>query len=260
MTGAKHCSACGAAATGTFCSQCGVRLDSAGGCGGCGTPISPGAAYCGECGRAVAPRASKPASARLPWILSAAVLIGFSVLLAQLVQRGSVQRTGDMTATGGLPVTPSAPGSAGMPSLEELSAMTPRQAADRLFERAMSEHEGGSYERASFFLDMGLQAYAAVPPSDIDADASFHMGLMQLLQGDSIAARGSATAILDDEAEHLLGLILLARIADFTGDREAAAGSRDRVRAIVEAAGGIPDRLEYQSHRALIERELDEAP
>ena len=223
--------------------------------------MSAGAAYCGECGNAVAPRPSKPASARLPWILSAVALVAFSIVLARLVQLGSVERVGDMTVTGGLP-TPAgqvepASGSR-MPSMEELSSMTPREAADRLFERAMREREGGNDERAAFFLDMGLQAYDAVPPSEIDADARFHMGLMQLLLEDSVSARRSAVAILDGESDNLLGLILSARVADFTGDTGAADAYRASLRHAVDAAGGIPDRAEYESHRPLIERELEE--
>jgi len=215
--------------------------------------------YCGECGAPVAARRPKSARARVPWVLSAVALIGFSLLISRLVQSGSVPRSGEMTVTGGVAQpgaqTP-AQTSSGMPSLEDLAAMTPRQAADRLYERAMSEHEAGNIDRATFFLDMGLKAYAAVSPQDLDADARFHMGMMQLLQGDSIMARSSATTILDGAPDHLLGLILLARVADFSRDAKTAGDLRARLRAIVDSAGGIPDLPEYQSHRPLIEREL----
>jgi len=260
MSQTRTCPGCGAPATGNFCSSCGVRLGAAGSCGSCGARLSPGAVFCSECGSQVAAREVKPASARLPWILSAIALAAFSVMIAVLVQRGSTARTGEMTLTGGIPISGGSAtggGSAGMPTAEELAAMTPRQAADRLFERAMREHEGGDMERTALFLDMGLQAYAAVPPSDLDADARFHMGLMQLLMADSAAARRSAEEILGPDPDHLLGLILSARIADFMGDSELGEAQRERVRAIVEAAGGIPERPEYTSHRPLIERELE---
>jgi hypothetical protein len=259
------CPGCGAPASGNFCSACGHRLAAEGACGACGARLSPGAMYCADCGAQVAARQTKPASARLPWILSALALAAFSILIAVLVQRGSVARTGEMTLTGGLPageVPGGAPGGApgasgGMPSVEELAAMTPRQAADRLYERAMSEHEAGDMERTAFFLDMGLQAYEAVPESDLDADARFHMGLMRLVSGDSAGARRSAERILGDEPDHLLGLILAARLADFTGEGERGNELRARLRELVDAAGGIPDRPEYTSHRPLIERELE---
>jgi len=162
--------------------------------------------------------------------------------------------------TGGLPgetaggtAAEGAAGGAGMPSMEELAAMGPRGVADRLFERVMREHEAGDFERAAFFIDMALQAYDAVPPGEIDADARFHVGLLRLLTGASGLAREQADEILAAHPEHLLGLLLAARAADFEEDADAAEAFRARIRARVEEAGGIPDLPEYQAHRTLIE-------
>lgn len=253
------CPGCGAEASGSFCSSCGTRLAGPSVCAACGAALQPGAMYCSECGRAVAAREKKTASARLPWILSAVSLAAFSIVIALLVQRNSAERTGDMLITGGVP-TGSSEGSAGsgagMPSIEELAAMGPRGAADRLFERAMSEHEGQNLEAASRFVQMGLQAYSRVPPAEMDADGRFHVGLLHLVAGDSAGARASARRILEDEPRHLLGLILLARVERFAGDAEAADDLLADVRRIVEEEGGIPDRQEYRAHRPLIEREL----
>jgi TolA-binding protein len=184
------------------------------------------------------------------------------VIIALLVQRQSRPRVGDMLPTGNLPGADaggagSASGAAGMPSLEELAAMGPRAAADRLFERAMTEHEGGDIDRAQQFISMGLQAYGAVPAEEMDADGRFHIGLLQLLMGDADAAAASAAATLSGEPDHLLALILAARVADFRQNAAAAAEYRRRVRAVVEAAGGVPDRPEYESHRRIIDRELE---
>ncbi len=262
-SGGVSCPRCGSTSSGKFCPECGSPLGG-GGCGGCGAPLKAGALYCSECGGAVGQPAPKPTGARLPWILSGLALAAFSVVIAMLVQGQSLARTGEMGLTGGIPgqpggsVTGGASDGAGMPSMEELAAMSPRGAADRLFERAMREHEGGDFERAAFFIDMGLQAYDAVPPDQIDADARFHIGLLGLLMGDSVAARTRSEQILTEDNDHLLGLLLASRAADFAGDSNAAAELRSRVRQIVEEAGGIPDRVEYQSHRVLIERALDE--
>jgi hypothetical protein len=257
---ARHCAACGAAAAGNFCSACGTSLRG-NACKSCGAALSAGAVYCAECGQPAASRETKPATARIPWILSAVALAVFALVLANLVQSGSVRRVGDMTVTGGLPTPREAPngapaGGANMPSMEELASMSPRQAADRLYDRAMSELDGGDFERSAFFLDMGLQAYAAVPPEEIDADARFHMGLMQLHLGDTAAARQNGVTIVEGEPDHLLGLILLARVSEFEEEADVAAEYRERMRAVVDEAGGIPDLVEYESHRPLIEREL----
>lgn len=142
--------------------------------------------------------------------------------------------------------------------------MTPREAADRLYDRAMSEHEramsaGGDLQQAEFFVDMGLQAYAAIPPEDVDHDVHFHIGMLQFLIGDSASAQRSVDAILVLDNDHILGLLLAGRLAGFAGDSEAAAGFRERVRKIVADAGGIPDRPEYQAHARMIERALEES-
>ena len=158
-----HCPSCGTQGSGGFCSQCGAVLTAkptgAAHCDDCGARLAAGALYCGECGRQVAARAKKPVAARLPWIASAVALVAFSILIAALVQRGSLARTGDDPITGGIgsPGGAAASGS-GMMSAEELANLSPREAADRLFDRAMREHEGGG-ERAGFFGQMSIDAY-----------------------------------------------------------------------------------------------------
>ena len=267
MTDARPCARCGTEAAGNFCSQCGAPLTVDAACGDCGAAVRPGALYCTECGVPAGAREAKSRSAHIPWVTSAIALAAFSVLIAVLVQRGSVERVGEMTMTGGLPgetpadaaPTGSAPaGGAGMPSMQELAQMTPREAADRLFERVMREHESGDFERAAFFIGMALQAYDAVPPAEVDADLRFHVGLLSLISADSVAAREAAEAILAEEPRHLLGLLLASRAADFAGDPAAAAAYRSRMREAVADAGGIPERAEYDAHRTLIEGTLAE--
>ncbi|WP_423924449.1 double zinc ribbon domain-containing protein [Candidatus Palauibacter sp.] len=268
MTTPGECPSCESEGAGKFCSQCGVPLGGAA-CGGCGAVLKPEALYCTECGEPVGAPEAKPGSARIPWFSSGLALVAFSILIAVLVQRWSVERVGEMTMTGGLPGETSggappagAPGGgtagAGMPTAEELAAMTPREAADRLFERVMREHESGNFERAAFFIGMALQAYDAVPPGEVDADLRFHVGLLSLISADSIAAREGAQAILAEDPAHLLGLLLASRAAEFAGDAAAAQGFRDRMREEVAEAGGIPERAEYDAHRTLIEGTLAE--
>ncbi len=264
MSRPTACPRCESPASGNFCAQCGIPLAQRAGCPACQAPLRKDALYCTACGTPVGAPPRKPRTALLPWVLSGLGLAAFSVMIAVGVQRGSVTRVGDMTMTGGLPgetagVPPAAgpaagdAGGAGMPSMEELAAMGPRGVADRLFERVMREHEGGDFERAAFFIDMALQAYDAVPPEETDADARFHVGLLRLLMGESGLAREMADEILAADPEHLLGLLLAARAADFEEDADAAEGFRAVIRTRVEEAGGIPDVPEYQAHRTLIE-------
>ena len=266
-TTTRACPRCEREGAGNFCAHCGAPLAHGAACPSCGATLRQGALYCTECGAPVGGREAKPRSARIPWLTSALALAAFSVLIAVLVQRESVQRVGEMTMTGGLPGETAGGGMAGggagggtggggMPTAEELAAMSPREAADRLFERVMREHEGGDFERAAFFIGMALQAYDAVPASEVDADLRFHVGLLSLISADSVGAREAAEAILAEAPGHLLGLLLASRTADFAGDAAAAEGFRARMREEVAAAGGIPALPEYDAHRTLIEGTL----
>jgi hypothetical protein len=256
-----RCSSCGAEASGKFCSECGAPLSGEkSGCPKCGHELKPGAAFCSNCGQPVAPRAAKPLSAHLPWVLSFVTLAAFAFLIAWFVQQQSRARIGDDPMTGGLPESSAAGGATGAGGgaggMPDLSSMSPREAADRLFDRSMREQEAGNEGQASQFANMALQAYGQVPPDQIDLDALFHVGLLHLLIGDSNTATSIAESILADDESHLLALILARRAAVAAGDMAAADGYSERLRTAVEA--GLIDeagRPEYQAHRGLIERE-----
>ena len=136
--------------------------------------------------------------------------------------------------------------------------MTPRQAADRLFERAMREEDGGDVERAKFFASMAVQAYATVPAEEIDLDAHFHLGLLELLQENEAAAAAESEMILSVRPNHLLGLVLAARVAEASGNPEAQAGVYEQLLSELDAerSAGLP---EYEMHGSLIDAEAARA-
>lgn len=258
-----RCPSCGRKGEGNFCTRCGASLSEEGrSCAGCGAPLGEDDRFCGECGEAAA-RRSGQLSARLPWILSGLLLVAFSVGIALFMQRWTSPREPGGMITGGIPSPEgreaqgdgAGSGAAGgMPSAAEIAAMPPRVAADRLFERAMRERDSGDAERAAFFARMGLQAYARVPPAEMDDDARFHVGLLHLASGDLDAARAVSGELLDDEPEHLLGLVLGARAAEAAGEPTAASEHRGRLRAALEA-GVSPEAPPYAPHAELIRRE-----
>jgi hypothetical protein len=149
-------------------------------------------------------------------VLSFVALAAFAFLIAWFVQQQSRARIGDDPITGGLP-EPSAEGGAGAGGgaggMPDLASMSPREAADRLFDRSMREQETGNEGQASQFANMALQAYGQVPPDQIDLDALFHVGLLHLLMGDSNTATSIAESILADDESHLLALLLGRRAA-----------------------------------------------
>lgn len=259
-----RCPSCGTEGEGNFCTRCGASLsEDERSCAGCGAQLGEDDRFCGDCGEPTSRRSGKPFSARLSWILSGLLLVAFSVGIAFFVQRWTSPREPGGMITGGIPPAEgreAAGDGAGsdatgaMPSAAEIAAMPPRAAADRLFERAMTEGESDDAERAAFFARMGLQAYARVPPAEMDDDARFHVGLLHLASGDLDAARAVSGELLDDEPEHLLGLVLAARVAEAARDPGAAAGYRERLRSALE--GGVsPDEPPYAPHAALIRRE-----
>ncbi len=251
------CSSCGAKASGQFCARCGAPLaGEARRCSKCGGQLKPGAVFCGDCGEPTGPRQRKPVSAHLPWVLSFVVLAAFSLAIAFFVQRQSRARTGDDPITGGLPELQSGAGGpvGGTGGMPDLASMSPREAADRLFDRAMRESETGNTEQASFFANMALQAYGQVPQADLDLDALFHVGLLHLEIGDAATAATLAENMLADNGDYLLGLVLARRAAAASAEGEVEA---EYVRRLQEAVGsGELDRLpEYEAHREMVEKE-----
>jgi hypothetical protein len=198
-------------------------------------------------------------------VLSFVALAAFAFLIAWFVQQQSRARIGDDPITGGLPEPSAAEGApgagGGAGGMPDLASMSPREAADRLFDRSMREQEAGNEGQASQFANMALQAYGQVPPDQIDLDALFHVGLLHLLMGDSNTATSIAESILADDESHLLALLLGRRAAVAVGDMAAADAYRERLRTAVDA-GLIEEagRPEYQAHRGLIEREAGVAP
>jgi hypothetical protein len=170
-----------------------------------------------------------------------------------------------MTRPEGPVVAPGGGAPAGMPpasgvpatgqSTLDLSTMSPREAADRLFDRVMRTIAGGDTVGAISFQPMAVQAYQAIEP--LDLDGLFHQSLLENLV-DPAAALATAGRILELEPDHILGLGAAA---------EAALGSGDEARAaelyaqIVGAYGAEANRplVEYQGHTGLMEQYLSNA-
>lgn len=267
-----RCSECGTEGSGNYCAQCGAPL---GGderrCDECGAEVPAGARYCTECGEALSGGADKPWTAYLPWALSALALVVFAVAITMFVQSQASPREAGGTMTGSLPGEDAAAaqgggmaqggapqggatGGAAMPSAGDLADMSPREAADRLYDRAMRVRARGDTARARFFARMGQRAYARVPDSEMDTDARFHVGLLALLQGDTAAAQSQAEAILEGRPEHLLGLILGLRSSS---SEEGRRRYRERFREAA-ASADLASRPEYEAHRSLIENLREE--
>lgn len=262
----RVCPVCGATGDGNFCARCGQPLtdpaDRAVTCPACGTGLDADAIYCSECGAPVAAPPSKPLRDRLPWILSGLALVAFAVAISLMIGESVGERAEGMPPTGAVIPSPgqentsggAGQGGAADPSRIDLSSMSGREAADRLFDRAMRTEAAGDSAQARFFADMGLQAYGGLPPTDIDADARFHIGLLRLMTGDRAGARESADAILTGNPDHLLAWIIRINVAEALADEAALAEARESFRSALasERASGRP---EYAQHAGLIDEQ-----
>jgi tetratricopeptide (TPR) repeat protein len=238
------CPSCGAAASGPYCAGCGAAIAAT--CRACDRALPAGARFCNECGAPVSPAAAEPAPAgapapasRLPWYVAGAALVALVALVV-------VPRLGDAEPppAGMAPFATAAPAGAG-PQGVDLSSMSPREAADRLFNRVMSSVAAGDVEQVGTFLPMALQAYAAV--QETDADLYYHLGELHLVNGDPASARAAAEKILAGQPTHLFGLHTAARARAEQGDREGAAALYRRFleNYTMEVTRDLP---EYRDH------------
>jgi hypothetical protein len=163
---------------------------------------------------------------------------------------------GQRLAIGDAPLTSTGesgtPFSAGDGAAANLGAMSPEEAASRLFDRVMRYWGEGKLDSAAFFAPMALMSYEQLGPPD--AHARYDIGMIHTAAGDAAAASAQADTILKAQPNHLLGLLLAARAAEARKDAAAAARYRARMAAAAPAERAKQLR-EYADHQ----RDIDEA-
>src|SRR5205085_5190206 len=161
---ALHCPACGAEATGKFCSNCAAPLAGAT-CASCGAALTPGAKFCHRCGTlagADTPRQSRASSSVLPWSIAGISLLALIALFAAQRFSGSAQDTagaGDNAQASSTPPAGQAP---------DISKLSPAEAAVRLYDRVMGQHERGRVDSVELFAPMAIAAYQQLGQLDVD--------------------------------------------------------------------------------------------
>lgn len=234
------CPNCAAESSGSFCPECGTPLKGAA-CRSCNAALAAGANYCTSCG---APARAGARRTHPAWYVAGAALV---VLIVVLVWPSApAERTPE--SDGRVPISQmqdAAPlgGSDGTPP--QLTG-TPREQADRLFNRVMTEQANGDTTQARFFLPMALQAYDMA--GELDADGLYHLALLQTLTRDYDAARRTAERILSGAPDHLLALSAAGNAAHEAGDRAAAQSYYRRFVAAYAKEKGRTDLPEYRDH------------
>jgi hypothetical protein len=213
----------------------------------CAAPLTAGAKFCHVCGT---PLGASPRGAgrnpAIPWIVAGVVV---AILVVVLVARSG----GPPGAPGAAPAPTGMPGGAGT---TDLSTMTPREQADRLFDRVMRASEGGDSGEVTFFGPMAIQAYAMI--GKLDADARFHVGLLEAALDNDAAATAQADSLANEAPRHLFVPLIRWEVAN---RRQDAAALRRAYRQFLdtydpEMATG---KGEYEMHRTRLQAFRDEA-
>lgn len=238
----QTCPSCEAPASGRFCNQCGVAIDAS--CRECQNPLPAGARFCNQCGIPVAATAA-PAAARppvLPWAVAGAAVAALAAVA--ILPRVSPEPRPGAAAAATFPAGQGA-APAGDPSAVDLAGMTPRERADRLFNRVMQGAANGDTAQVGFFAGMAIQAYGMVP--ERDADLHYHLGELYRITGSVDAARAQADTILAADPRHLFGLFAAAQAEGERGNANAAKAMYQRFLDAypAEVARNLP---EYQEH------------
>jgi hypothetical protein len=253
--------ACGAAASGSFCSSCGASLTPRP-CGFCHAELSAQARFCHRCGHPLASGTrAGPRSERTAWLVAAMLCVLLVGGIVYKVSGGaSAAAAPDMANTGAdsRDRTPAQrlPGQELQGRAPDISGMTPRERFDRLFNRVMQAAERGDSLEVRRFTPMALGAYQQL--DDRDIDARYHAAVLHLEVGDFAPAYALADTILQASPHHLFGYLIRGTAAGFQGDAAARArAERDFLKNYrTEMAA---NRVEYPEHKPALEEFKQEA-
>ena len=128
--------------------------------------------------------------------------------------------------------------------------MSPRQQADRLFDRIMTANVQGNRAEVDFFGPMAVQAYGMLGP--LDVDARYHLGMIHALAGDLGALEAQRDSIRASVPDHLFATLLDGELARLLSDtaalRRAHARFLETVDQEIQSA-----KPEYADHRPALD-------
>lgn len=132
----------------------------------------------------------------------------------------------------------------------DISAMTPRERFDRLYNRIMQASERSDSAEVKRFTPMALGAYQQLDTRD--ADARYHAAVLQIQVGNFPAARALADTIVQESPGHLFGYVIRGTAARLENDPAALAQARRDFLSRYEAEMGLK-RVEYLEHRPAVD-------
>jgi hypothetical protein len=176
----------------------------------------------------------------LPWIIAGSTVAALSAVL--LVRLSTPPSAGARNAA--------------MQPAPDISNMSPRERADRLFNRVMSAVERGDTAEVNFFMSMAIQSYGLL--GELDPDARYHLGLIQFVNRDLTATLLQADSITRTAPSHLLAGILRVQVATIRRDSTARNSAYRRFLADYDKEIAL-GRPEYAHHTAILEQTRTDA-
>jgi double zinc ribbon protein len=248
------CPACGGAASGNFCSVCGASL-TARACLVCRAELASQAQFCHRCGRPVragADAGGVPGSDRRAWIVAGTLCVLLVAGIVYKVSSSAPQPVApDMANTGAAGGDRRGAGPA-----PDISALSPRERFDRLFNRIMQAAERGDSAEVERFTPMALGAYDQLDRRD--ADARYHAAVLRLQVGDFPEALALADTILRESPGHLFGYVIRGTVAQLQRDAATRARAQRDFLAHYQAELAA-NRVEYLEHRPVLDEFRREA-
>jgi hypothetical protein len=188
---------------------------------------------------------SRAAGDRTPWIIAGVAL---AALLAAVLVMVSRSPAAPSVAAAAEAVQTEASGDEAAP--RDISAMSPRERFDRLYNRVMRAAQAGDEATVERFTPMALMAYGQL--DSLDADARYHAALLQVHSGDMAGPSALADTILARQPGHLFGYIVRGTVARWQKDQAALdrayTGFLEHYDAEMKAG-----RPEYGEHRSSLD-------
>lgn len=255
------CPRCGEPASGNFCATCGANLQVKA-CPNCGAKPEPGARFCTRCGSAMTGGGSGPVGAQaaassrdggggdsqIGWWAAGGLLVVLMMVVAWPILRPD-EVGGPPTGGTGAAVS-SGGGPASGASSVDITSMTPREAADALYNRVMRYASAGDSANLVAFMPMAIGAHERAQPMDVDGH--FHLASLQLLAGDFAGALATSRSALEEAPNHLLANYSAAQAAAEMGDEATA---REHYQAILDHwdAEMSSGNIDYESHADMMD-------
>ncbi len=138
----------------------------------------------------------------------------------------------------------------------DISAMTPRERFDRLYDRIMRAAGIGDSAEVQRFTPMALGAYQQLEARDIDA--RYHAAMLHAQVRQWPAALALADTILAESPGHLFAYVIRGEVARARNDSRLLAQAQRDFRANYDSALRSK-RVEYLEHKPVIDEFKAEA-